>query len=67
MKFNCGLTQLEKMYSQMEWHDYFAWFPIRVGKNDCRWLETVEHRYTRVTECKNIGGITFEEEFRAKQ
>jgi hypothetical protein len=25
-----------------QWHDYFAWMPVRVGDEDVRWLETVE-------------------------
>lgn len=29
----------------MQWHPVFAWLPIRVGENDCRWLETVERKY----------------------
>ena len=23
------------------WHLWFAWYPVRVGDNDCRWLEFV--------------------------
>lgn len=60
MKFKCGKTQAEKQAKknakyQKEldhyvkityWHDWFAWFPVKVGDADCRWLETVETRYT---------------------
>ena len=57
MKFNCGLTREEKdklreaedsriwneIYNYItQWHDWFAWYPVRVGSKDCRWLETVE-------------------------
>lgn len=55
MKFDCGLTAAEKAAKLrreaheranklMQWHDYFAWWPIRMGSRDCRWLETVERR-----------------------
>ncbi len=27
-----------------KWHRWFAWFPVRVGENDVRWLERVERR-----------------------
>lgn len=27
-----------------EWHDWYAWFPIRLGNNDCRWFETIKRR-----------------------
>lgn len=36
MKFNC-----EKYKT---WCSWFAWYPVKVGDNDCRWLETVERR-----------------------
>jgi hypothetical protein len=40
MKFNCEPTVEPKM----TWHTWFAWFPVRVGPGDCRWLEKVERR-----------------------
>ena len=42
MKFKCPqkLEENEKLF----WHDWFAWFPVRVANNDCRWLETVARR-----------------------
>ena len=45
MKFNCGLTKNEKLQS---WHKWFAWYPVRISKNDCRWLETVYRKGTMV-------------------
>lgn len=57
MKFNCGKSREEKVRDhnarmlekakslREEWRRCFAWFPIRVGDNDCRWLEKVEYRY----------------------
>lgn len=63
MKFNCGPSREEKRLVEVEylkkearriteWHDCFAWFPIRVGDRDCRWLETVEAKagWAEVTE-----------------
>lgn len=48
MKLNCGMTAAEsaKFYDKKfnEWHRWFAWYPVRVGQRDCRWLETVERR-----------------------
>lgn len=48
MKFNCGLTDeeiKEKLSPTLcNWHKWFAWFPVRVGHMDCRWLEYVERK-----------------------
>ncbi len=48
MKFSCGKTRAQKRAEKIErlqnWHKWFAWRPVRVGNNDCRWLELVERR-----------------------
>lgn len=55
MKFDCGPTRTEKRKLKEEkikkkyahlskWHKRFAWFPVKVGSHDCRWLETIEKR-----------------------
>lgn len=44
MKFDCGETRGERRDRLSEWHDWFAWRPVRVGSRDCRWLEVVERR-----------------------
>lgn len=48
MRFNCGLTAAEKYEAKVrkkqDWHLKFAWWPVRVGKNDCRWFEYVDRR-----------------------
>lgn len=44
MKINCGLTRRDKATALANWHDHFAWWPVRVGERDCRWLELVERR-----------------------
>lgn len=56
MKFACGLTKEEKikiarskhhawLRSRIEWHRFFAWYPIQIASNDCRWFEFVERKY----------------------
>lgn len=55
MKLNCGTTfekrhrdELERLEARLkklkQWHDVFAFLPVRVGENECRWLETVQRR-----------------------
>lgn len=44
MKFDCGLTRKEKWKLSFDWHEWFAWYPVRVGRRDCRWLEKVERK-----------------------
>lgn len=44
MKFNCGPTRAEKTAAKEAWHEWFAWFPVRVYSGDCRWLETVARK-----------------------
>lgn len=48
MKFDCGPTPRERRNAlraaQSEWHSWFAWYPVRVGPRECRWLEPVERR-----------------------
>ena len=46
MKFDCGPTRAEKHQAKKEWHLHFAWWPIRVGLGDCRWLEWVMRKGT---------------------
>lgn len=57
MKFKCGPTPAEKQAkkdkaNQLEferlraWHPCFAWWPTRVGPNDCRWMETIRCKGT---------------------
>jgi hypothetical protein len=48
MKLDCGLTKKTKEKLKIEklsnWHTKFAWLPIRIGDNDCRWLEHYERK-----------------------
>jgi hypothetical protein len=41
MKFNCMEDG-----DVRDWHRWFAWYPVHIGPNDCRWLETVERSGT---------------------
>lgn len=61
MKFNCGKKRdWLKDYDAAvdywrQWRPWFAWRPVRVGDDDCRWLETVERRANTVY----TGGLVF--------
>lgn len=47
MKFNCGpraLSRDKQLNLLWEWHDHFAWLPVRLSDTDCRWLETVQRQ-----------------------
>lgn len=46
MKFHCKTPETRAQYvARLEqWHRWFAWHPVRVAKNDCRWLEVVERK-----------------------
>lgn len=48
MKFQCRQpeTYTQQKARLSNWHGWFAWRPVRVGDNDCRWLEVVERRGT---------------------
>lgn len=48
MKFDCGLSAQEKWELSSDWHEWFAWYPVRVGHRDCRWLERVERKRSYV-------------------
>lgn len=51
MKFRCG--RWRRLYRQFwdgreeareKWHKWFAWYPVNVGYEDCRWLEVVNRK-----------------------
>lgn len=44
MKFDCGETWSEKFERITNWHEWYAWHPVRVGYRDCRWLEKVQRK-----------------------
>ena len=59
MKFNCGPTKEErrelaekekalKVQRMANWNVWFAWYPVRLGKGDCRLFENVERQFSGV-------------------
>lgn len=48
-----------------KWHSWFAWHPVRVGPDDCRWLEVVWRKGTLESYAKlcDISGYAFEETY----
>ncbi len=56
MRIHCGpsvgernklkLIQLKAEKDRLDkWCPWFAWYPVRVGEDDCRLFETIERRY----------------------
>jgi hypothetical protein len=59
MKFRCGRWRriinefIDRLDAdKTEWHNWFAWHPVKVGVEDCRWLETVRRKkvYHRMSD-----------------
>jgi hypothetical protein len=52
MKFNCNKLlssneqegYIARAVKAQDWQECFAWLPVLVGDNECRWLERVERR-----------------------
>lgn len=48
MKFNCGLTSIERRKLKFNklgnWHKFFCLVPRRMPNGECRWLEYVERK-----------------------
>ena len=42
MKYDCNASFDRKH----QWHKWFAWYPVQLSRNDCRWLEYVERKGT---------------------
>lgn len=49
MKFHCKTPETRHAFIKRieQWHRWFAWYPVRVAENDCRWLEVVERKGTQ--------------------
>lgn len=66
MKFDCGPTPEQRREAYLKWrenwHRWFAWRPVRLGANDCRWLEYVERKQTFHV---GYGGAWWSSEYRA--
>jgi hypothetical protein len=75
MKFNCGPSPLvkeqlrkvrleKKAEGLMRWHHWFAWYPVRIDENHCRWLEIVERKMNNAyvgmhVEIRIFGGTKY--------
>lgn len=59
MKINCGPSWWEKHLAKKEWHLFFALWPRRIAKGDCRWLETIERKGEFMSHC-GCSGWTWE-------
>lgn len=59
MKISCGPSWETKFKAKHEWHRWFAWHPVRIGDNNCRWLEFVG-RKGRFWDCMGHGGWIWE-------
>ena len=44
MKLRCGHRDCVKWRARRLWHPWYAWYPVRVGPLDCRWLVTVQRK-----------------------
>jgi len=51
MKFQCNKP------IDHGWHRWFAWHPVEVGPNDCRWLEVIERRLVDILDCGSEGEL----------
>lgn len=70
MKFDCDYfkdkrearwkRRLEWFKKSQEWHKWYAWFPVKLGPNDCRWLETIETRIVLATYMKGYDETALE-------
>jgi hypothetical protein len=43
------------------WRRWFAWYPVKVGEHDCRWLEWVERASTTFPDDLGFGPRTLHE------
>lgn len=48
MQFGIHKTKVARQQPQLRWHEWFAWYPVRVGPDKAAWLERVERRRTKV-------------------
>lgn len=44
MQIDCGRRAKQRFDRLSQWHDWFAWRPVKVGDYECRWLEVVERK-----------------------
>ena len=46
MKFKCKEAWQEDFDKLQEWHEWFAWYPVKIEKNTCVWLEKIQRKGT---------------------
>lgn len=53
MKWDCDSRRerreakaIAKLNDCQKWHRWFAWYPVKIGHRDCRWLEFVNRKFT---------------------
>lgn len=60
MKFRCPDTYLERRKRlHMKWRPWFAWYPVRVAPNDCRWLELVERQLRFYEYVRGVESVSY--------
>lgn len=48
MRFECGPTTEQRQVKRYSWHEWFAWYPVRLQNNSfCCWLEKVKRKRIR--------------------
>lgn len=69
MKFNCGPSYEVRRETErvrwFTWHRWFAWHPVRVGENDCRWLEYVDRKANGIYPGQIFEWVPYNFEYRA--
>lgn len=45
---------IDKQLELLEWHKWFAWFPVRVNKDTIVWLQDV---YRKANEFNSFGSV----------
>lgn len=74
MRFYCKTVEQKEEEWQRKyenWHCWFAWHPVRIDGNDCRWLEYVDRKlvrseYVYESGCSEAQNITYwKREYRA--
>jgi 3',5'-cyclic AMP phosphodiesterase CpdA len=48
---------LSDRFSIYEWHEWFAWYPVRTSDTELRWLEIVKRK--RISE-GNFGWMVYQ-------
>lgn len=46
-----------------QWHNHFAWLPVKIDYNDCHWLETVERKLRWTDDDQRAYFICYSDQF----